>query len=145
MACGLYVSVAWCLLEGAAAGQAVREGVARAWAYYESRPAYAPELNTYRFLKDADWPRVPDTRIRSSGYVVDTLEAALWCLATTDSYESCALQAVNLGEDTDTVAAVAGGLAGLLYGYEQIPLRWREAVVRREYIEELCRKAEAAY
>ena len=65
--------------------------------------------------------------IRSSGYVVDTLEAALWCLLNTDSYKNLALKAVNLGEDADTVAAVAGGLAGIFYGVENIPQTWLES------------------
>ena len=47
---------------------------------------------------------------------MDTLEAALWCFYTTENYKNCVLKAVNLGGDTDTIAAVAGGLAGLFYG-----------------------------
>lgn len=54
----------------------------------------------------------------SSGYVVDTFVAAMWCLLTTDNYRDCVLKAVNLGSDTDTTAAVAGGLAGIMYGLE---------------------------
>ena len=77
-------------------------------------------------------------RIRSSGYVVDTLEAAVWSLITTDSFESALLKAVNLGEDTDTVGAVAGGLGGLFYGYDAIPEDWLAAIKRREWIEEMC-------
>lgn len=57
-----------------------------------------------------------EDRILSTGYVVDTLEAAVWCFLNTDNYKDCVLKAVNLGEDTDTVAAVAGGLAGIYYG-----------------------------
>ena len=55
----------------------------------------------------------PEDDIQSSGYVVDSLEAAIWCLITTDTFKDCLLKAVNLGDDTDTVAAIAGGLAGL--------------------------------
>ena len=51
------------------------------------------------------------------------------------------LKAVNLGEDTDTVGAIAGGLAGAVYGYDAIPEEWRNALIEREYIEELCEKA----
>jgi ADP-ribosylglycohydrolase len=51
------------------------------------------------------------------------------------------LKAVNLGDDTDTVAAVAGGLAGALYGYEAIPKEWLAALKRRDYIEEMCERA----
>ena len=73
--------------------------------------------------------------------MVDTLEAATWCLLTTDSYRACVLKAVNLGGDTDTVAAVAGGLAGALYGYEAIPEAWRDTLIGREAIEEICERA----
>ena len=52
---------------------------------------------------------------------METLQAALWCLVKTDNYKACVLKAVNLGMDTDTTAVVAGGLAGILYGYDGIP------------------------
>ena len=79
--------------------------------------------------------------IKSSGYVVDTIEAAIWCLMNTRSYKECVLTAVNLGDDTDTIAAIAGGLAGALYGYEAIPQKWRDTLIKREYIEEMCERA----
>jgi len=71
--------------------------------------------------------------------VVDSFEAAIWCLINTDNYKDAILKAVNLGSDTDTVAAIAGGLAGLYYGYESIPKDWKNAIRRREWIEELCK------
>ncbi|MEE1031180.1 MAG: ADP-ribosylglycohydrolase family protein, partial [Ruminococcus sp.] len=74
--------------------------------------------------------------INSTGYVVDTLEAAVWCLITEDNYERTILKAVNLGLDTDTIAAVAGGLAGLYYGYEGIPEEWIQNIKRKDIIEE---------
>ena len=73
--------------------------------------------------------------------MVDTLEAALWCLYNTDSYRDCVLTAVNLGDDTDTVAAVAGGLAGLMYGCggkRGIPNEWIVQIPRRDWIKALC-------
>ena len=76
--------------------------------------------------------------------MVHTLEAAIWCLLTTDSYEACVLKAVNLGEDTDTVAAVAGGLAGALYGYDAILLAWRNTLLCRREIEDMCARAAKA-
>jgi ADP-ribosyl-[dinitrogen reductase] hydrolase len=78
--------------------------------------------------------------IGSSGYVIHTLEAALWCLLNTNSYRDAVLTAVNLGEDSDTTAAVTGGLAGLLYGWQTIPPEWSTVLARREDIEELSRK-----
>lgn len=76
--------------------------------------------------------------IGSSGYVVDSLEAALWCLLTTTDYQSAVLKAVNLGGDTDTIAALTGGLAGLHYGLDALPAAWLEVLARREDIEALA-------
>ena len=69
--------------------------------------------------------------------MLHTLEAALWSLERHDSFRTCLLEAVNLGEDTDTTGAVAGGLAGLKYG-DDIPEDWLSVIARREEIEGLC-------
>lgn len=83
--------------------------------------------------------------IKSTGYVVYSLEAAIWCLLTTNSYEECVLKAVNLGGDTDTIAAIAGSLAGALYGLDAIPASWMDTLRKKEYIEEMCDKACTAW
>ena len=70
--------------------------------------------------------------------MLDTLVSSLWCLLHTDCFRSCVLQAVNLGEDTDTVGAVTGGLAGLYYGLDAIPKEWLSTLSRKEDIETLC-------
>lgn len=75
--------------------------------------------------------------IRSHGYVIDTLEAALWCILKNDNYKDTVLCAVNLGHDTDTVAAVAGGIAGVLYGYEGIPQEWINQLKGKKIIDSL--------
>ena len=59
-------------------------------------------------------------------------------MENTKSYGECLLKAVNLGKDTDTVAAIAGGLAGLYYGVENIPPEWLEVIARRVWIEKMC-------
>ncbi len=64
--------------------------------------------------------------ISSSGYVVSTLEAAIWCVWKSSSFEEAFILAANLGEDSDTVAAVTGQLAGALWGRSAIPQRWLE-------------------
>ncbi len=81
---------------------------------------------------------LPESEIKSGGYVVHTLEAAVWCLVNSDTFASCVLNAVNLGDDTDTVGAVAGGLAGLAYGYEDIPKEWLAVIVSKDWIEKMC-------
>ncbi len=75
-------------------------------------------------LLNEDFAKLSEEEIKSSGYVVDTLEACIWCLLTTDNYKDAVLKAVNLGDDTDTVAALTGGLAGFLYGFGSIPSEW---------------------
>ena len=92
----------------------------------------------YSRLRDLE--QLSRDKIKSSGYVVDTLEAALWCLLHTDNYKDAVLTAVNLGSDTDTVAAVTGGLAGIMYGIggkRGIPEEWIGQLARFDYIEKL--------
>ena len=72
--------------------------------------------------------------IRGTGYVVQSLEAALWAFATTEDFRSGALAAVNLGDDADTTGAVYGQLAGAYYGVQGIPQQWRELVTRADEI-----------
>lgn len=75
-------------------------------------------------------------QIRSSGYVIDTLEAALWAVGTTSTFEDALILAVNLGEDADTVGAVTGQFAGALYGASAIPGRWLHPLAWRSEISE---------
>jgi len=77
---------------------------------------------------------------KSSGYVVDTLDAAVWCLGNSDNFKDCVLMAVNLGGDTDTISAVAGGLAGICYGQNAIPEKWVTQIPRIDNTQELCKK-----
>lgn len=78
--------------------------------------------------------------LAASGYVVDTLEAALWAFATTDSFEEGVLAVANLGNDADTTAAVFGQLAGAYYGYNAIPPDWRMRLAKRSLIEDYAER-----
>lgn len=73
-------------------------------------------------------------QIRSSGYVIDTLEAAMWAVWNTDNFRDAVLLAANLADDADSVAATAGQIAGALYGYSGIPQEWKNKLVQHEHI-----------
>jgi len=81
-----------------------------------------------------------EDKIRGSGYVVHSLEAALWCFFKTDNFRDAILKAVNLGDDADTTAAVCGQIAGAFYGVEDIPDLWIARLAKREMIEEMAIK-----
>jgi len=81
----------------------------------------------------------------SGTHVVDTLEAAIWCLLTTQSYPGAVLKAVNLGWDTDTTAAVTGGLAGLNYTADAIPEEWIKSLARIDDIERVISQLTVKY
>ena len=137
IACVIYTFIADGLINGSDISVAVKSGLDRAKKHYNSDL----ELQHYHRLFDENFDhfvQAPQESIKSSGYVVDTLEAALWCLLTTTDYKSCVLKAVNLGGDTDTIAAVAGGLAGIHYGLNAIPKKWINQIPRLDYIEKLC-------
>ena len=81
--------------------------------------------------------------IRSSGYVIDTLEASLWSVFNTSNFKDAVLKAVNLGHDTDTIGAITGGVAGVIHGYNSIPSEWINVLVRKDDIIELADRLDA--
>lgn len=89
-----------------------------------------------RILFD-DITKYQENDIRSSGYVVDTLEATMWCLLTTKDFKSAVLKAVNLGDDTDTIGALVGGLAGIIYGKKSIPKDWLESLQNKKLLDNI--------
>jgi len=114
----------------------LQRGLEEGFAYYRRDFRNLTEMARYSRLYDLGrFRNVPENGIRSTGYVLDSLEAAVWCLITTGTLRDALLKAVNLGEDTDTVAAIAGGLAGLYYGYGAIPAEWLEALQGKEVLE----------
>lgn len=138
IACGIYISVADELSKNLDLKETIKLGIYKAMEYYRVSNHYCDELKYFQRLENKYFEKTALEEIRSSGYVVETLEAVIWCLYNTKSYKDCILKAVNLGSDTDTVAAVAGGLAGLYYGYDSIPREWINDIARKEYIEDLC-------
>ena len=103
------------------------------------------EINLFKRLLVGNIQDLPESEIKSSGYVVDTLEASIWCLLTTANYKSAILKAVNLGDDSDTTGAVTGGLAGLYHGIKGIPIHWKKELARVKDIEALAEKMRNHY
>lgn len=109
-------------------------------AYLKELEINPEEIELFSRLLNEDISLLTADEIRSSGYVLHTLEASIWCLLTTGNYADAVLKAINLGEDTDTTGAVTGALAGLLYGMEHIPANWKEQLARHDDIEELAER-----
>ena len=139
VACGIYLSIAARLLLGDAIPDAIQRGVDTALGWYASYDEYEDGLDCWARIRDVNaFKPLPEDEIRSGGYVVDTLEAALWCLLNTDNYRDCVLKAVNLGSDADTVAAVVGGLAGIHYGLAGIPSDWLDGIEGKKLLNDCC-------
>lgn len=133
IACALYARIASALLAGATPSEAC--ALAAEWTRGRCSDApYAEELPRFSRVLSGEIPALPEDRIESDGYVIHTLEAALWCLLRSSSYRETVLAAINLGGDTDTTAAVAGGLAGIVYGWKSIPEEWIDSLARRDDI-----------
>lgn len=139
ISCDIYCHITHHLLQGEWLSDAISRSVAPLKEFYSQYPEYSVWLDRFSRV-DADvLSSLPEDEIMSDGYVLHTLETALWCLLHTNSYRDCMLTAVNLGSDTDTVAAIAGGLAGIYYGEEAIPEEWLDVIARLEDIRALCR------
>lgn len=94
------------------------------------------ETGGCRLPAGSNYNSMPRDEIKSTGYVVHTLEAAIWCFVNTDNFRDAVLLAANLGDDADTVAAVTGQIAGGAYGYENIPVEWREKIAWAEQFDD---------
>ncbi|MDY6802712.1 MAG: ADP-ribosylglycohydrolase family protein [Cyanobacteriota bacterium] len=144
IACGIYISIAICLLEGLEPKVAYIEGIKRIKVIY-STPKYASEMHLFSRILEGEIDSFPMKEISSDTYVLHSLEAALWCFLNASSYAEAVLKAVNLGGDTDTTAAITGGLAGIYYGIDNIPSDWIEVLARKDDIADLAERLEAAY
>ena len=149
IACGLYYFAAREILKNRSGSlkEVIKAGLDAGFKFYDGLfgngedKGGALELSYYDRLRDLEaFGSLGADAIEGSGYVLHALEAAVWSLITTDTFEDALLCAVNLGLDTDTTAAIAGGLAGLYYGYDRIPKEWLEVIKRRIWIEEMCDK-----
>lgn len=95
------------------------------------------ELNAYARIFQENFLKIPERDISSSGYIVHSLEAAIWCVGNSTTFKEAILRAVNLGEDTDTVAAITGAIAGMYKNMDGIPHEWLDKMIKKEEIDHL--------
>jgi ADP-ribosyl-[dinitrogen reductase] hydrolase len=144
IACHYYLEFARLLFEGVRMFEAYRILQETIPEFLESMAVDPAEIALFSRLLQGNIHELPEDAIRSTGYVLHTLEASVWCLLTTGSYRDAVLRAVNLGSDTDTTGAVTGALAGLYYGFDSIPAAWRQQLARHNDIEDLAERLACA-
>jgi ADP-ribosylglycohydrolase len=130
IACILYIEIAKSMMENEFE---IAEHIDIACSKIKERYADSEELVHFKRIFENDLDEVD-----ASGYVIKTFEAVIHCLLTTSSYSEAVLKAVNLGRDTDTVGAICGGLAGIYYGFDEIPSQWIGEIPKIEKVFDLC-------
>jgi ADP-ribosylglycohydrolase len=140
MACFYYLEFALELMKGRNKFEIYQDLKSNVLDVFNSNNDYIKETHYFNKLLKENIHDLIENSIESSGYVIHTLEASIWCLLTTNTYEEAVLKAVNLGEDTDTTGAVTGGLAGLLYGYDSIPVEWINTIKSKNAIDDFIDK-----
>lgn len=126
-ACALLARIRVCAIAGAPRSDLIKAG-----------SGVVVESPRIKAVADGTWRSKTREQIRSSGYVVHTLEAALWCVDRTENFADAVLLAVNLADDADTVGAVTGQVAGALYGESGIPNAWREKLAQGDRLRKLA-------
>ena len=126
----MYCLVARYLLSGLAFDQAPEKGIHVLRNIYSKMPEYERELE-WSIRPDEPWEG------NGSGYVVDCMRSAFMIMERAISYEDAVKLAIMLGNDTDTTACVTGGLAGILFGFHNIPSRWYDALRGKQEVESL--------
>ena len=138
--CVYYVYVAlYIMVEGAKLGiqKAIKKAIDIVEDYYKAHGgSYVLEERDIHSLKEV--LELEDRNIRSTGYVIDSLEASLWCLYHSTNFKGAVCSAISLGGDTDTIGAITGSLAGLYYGWDKIPVDWLAELKNRELIYSIC-------
>ncbi len=137
LGCYIYVRLAMELLKGKELLQAYQEIKKLDYSYFTEDTIYK-----YERILNNDIGLYNINDISSNGYIVSTLEAVIWTLINSKSFNETIIKAINLGEDTDTVGACVGGLAGIYYGIENINQKWKDNILRYDYIINICKEFE---
>lgn len=138
IACFYYLEYALELLKGNDKHTAYANTAKTVYEHIVKRQISRSEVEKFAFLLKEDISKKDVESIPSWGYVMNTLQASMYCFLNTDNYKDATLMAVNLGNDADTTGAVTGGLAGLYYGFDSIPEKWRREIKRSNDIKDLC-------
>ncbi len=140
IACGIYVRIALEFIENhekelnLTLEELIENGIKKSKEYYQNLNSFKEELHHFDRVFSLDIQNLPRDEIKSGGYCISSLEASIWCLLNNENYKDTVLAAVNLGYDTDTTACIVGGLAGIYYGFEEIPSDWIEELAKLDYI-----------
>ncbi|MFT3932541.1 MAG: ADP-ribosylglycohydrolase family protein [Chitinophagaceae bacterium] len=137
-ACFIYIEIGLQVIKGKPFAEAFSSAIVLVNEFANANDFNKQELDLFKSLLHGDISKQKESTISSGGYVLHTLEATVWCLFKTNNYSDAVLKAVNLGGDTDTTGCVTGGLAGLVYGYDDIPKVWIDEIARKNDIDDLC-------
>lgn len=137
LGCYIYVRYVMFLLDGLSKEEAYKKIQEL---NYDSYDEYA--ISKYNRILDNNIKEFEINDISSKGYIVDSLESSLWALLNNNNYENTIIEAINLGNDTDTIGAITGSMAGILYGMSSIPKDWLDDLLRKDYLIDISKKFE---
>jgi len=145
MSCLIYLKLAEHLINGEDKLKAYQATRVDIQAFWKAMDFSENERTHFQRTIQQDIQEVPQQEILSGGYVIESLEASLWCFLKTNSYKEAVLTAINFGHDTDTTAAITGGLAGIYYTAQNIPKHWIDGLARIEDIKKLADRLNEVY
>ncbi|WP_314674252.1 ADP-ribosylglycohydrolase family protein [uncultured Solobacterium sp.] len=137
LGCYIYVQLVICLLKGYEKEDAYRYVQDLDYSSYNVN-----SINLYTRILDGQIEGQILDDIKSTGYIVDTLECVLWIFMNARNYKEAIIASTNIGGDTDTIGAIVGSMAGIYYGIDSIPSKWLDKLQRKEYLVELTSKFE---
>jgi len=145
MCCLIYLRVAEHLLNGLGKEESYLKMQKEILEFWDEMSFAEREQEHFKKIIQSDIREVPKDEIMSGGYVMESIEASLWCFLKKENYAEIVFEAINFGHDTDTTAAIVGGLAGLYYGADSIEEDWIFSLARMQDIFELGNQLNEKY